>query len=86
MDTRFTIANHEGRAEVLRYTVRIVDGARTLVGGTVGSVQLEDTGVTDVSSTIPLPGATQWSAVDVTLDGRPERLRFLREQVEQGAR
>jgi hypothetical protein len=39
-----------------------------------------------VSSTIPLPAATQWSAVDVTLDGRPERLRFLREQVEQGAR
>lgn len=86
VQVRFTIANREGRAEALRYTVRVVDDAEGPLSDVPGSVQLENDGVTTISATVPLPFATRWSAVEVTLDGRPERLRFLRTQADAMAR
>jgi hypothetical protein len=47
---------------------------------------MSDRGVATVTSTIPVPAAAPWSAVEVALDGRPERLRLLRAQVDAMAR
>jgi hypothetical protein len=83
---RFTIANHEGRSQGLRYTVRVVDGAEVPLGAVTDSVEIGDTVVTTIASTIPVPTAVPWSAVEVTLDGRPERLRLLRAEADAMAR
>jgi hypothetical protein len=83
---RFTIANHEGRTEVLRYTVGIVDGASVPLGVTGDIVDMRDADSTTITSTISVPAAAQWSAVEVALDGRSERLSFRRAQVEATAR
>jgi uncharacterized membrane protein len=79
---RFTIANHEGHSQTLRYTVRVVDGAEFPLGASTGSATIGDTGVATVNSTVALPAAAPWSAVEVTLDGRSEKLRLLRAQAD----
>jgi hypothetical protein len=83
---RFTIANHEGRTEVLRYTVGVVDGASVPLAVTSDIVDIRDADSTMITCTISVPAASQWSAVEVALDGRSERLSFLRAQVEATAR
>lgn len=81
----FTIANHEGQTNAMPYTVRLVDESGVPLAGAVGSVAVPHDEATEVTAAVQAPSSPPWLAVEVSLDGRTERIRLLRTLLEEKA-
>ncbi|MFZ0832469.1 MAG: hypothetical protein WAM92_05180 [Mycobacterium sp.] len=79
MKVSFTVANHHDATTTFPYEVEVVDAAGTTLGRAHGSVTVKDGTAQMTTATVGLSAAEQWSAVEVRLDGRDERIQMLRE-------
>lgn len=73
----FTVVNREGKATRFPYGVQVVDHAETPVGRTAGSLEVADGSDATATVTVNVPASAAWSAVEVNLEGRVERIRLL---------
>ena len=74
----FTVVNHEGQTTAYPYVVQVVDRAQVAVGRAEGSVAVPDEGSSTTTVAVDVPASAPWTAVDVDLEGRPERLHLWR--------
>jgi hypothetical protein len=82
LSVAFTIVNHEGKATQFPYAVQVVDQAKTPIGRTEGSVELEDGNDATTTVDVNVPASIAWSAVEVILKDRAEHLRLLQSHPE----
>ncbi len=78
MNVTFTVANHDGETSAFPYEVEVVDDTRTTLGRADGSVTVHNGSAQPTAATVDFVAAEQWSAVEVRLIGRGERIRILR--------
>ena len=77
----FTVVNHEGERTSFPYVVQVVNAAEAPLGRARGSVDLTD-GMSLTTIVVVVISATEaWAAVEVDLEGRSERIRFLASQM-----
>jgi len=73
----FTVVNHEGERTSFPYVVQVVNEGEAPVGRFEGSADVVDgTSLTTIVAVV-IPATEAWAAVDVDLEGRSERIRFL---------
>jgi hypothetical protein len=74
----FTVVNHEGRTSRFPYAVQVITDAEAPVGRVDGSADVADGNSLTATVAVGIPASEPWSAVDVSLAGRSQHIRFLR--------
>ncbi|MEB4210082.1 hypothetical protein [Mycobacterium sp. 94-17] len=82
MTVSFTVVNHQGRPTRFPYAVQVLDPAKTPIARSEGSVDIADGKDTTAAVDVNVPASAGWSAVEVNLVGRAERIRLLQSSSE----
>jgi hypothetical protein len=80
VSVQFTVANHEGRTIIYPYTVALADRAGIPVARVADSLTISADGAVTKEVRVAVPTSTPWTAVDVSLSGRAERLHLLQSE------
>jgi hypothetical protein len=75
----FTVVNHEGRPTTYPYVVEVLDPHQVPIGQAEGSVEVPDGTAWTTTVGVDVSVSAQWTALEVSLVGRPERLHLWRE-------
>jgi hypothetical protein len=77
----FTVVNHEGERTSFPYVVQVVNKGGAPVGRFEGTADVADGNLLTTIVAVVIPATEAWAAVDVDLEGRSERIRFLASQM-----
>ena len=81
----FTVGNHEGGPNMYRYAVDAVNDGGAVLARVDGSVDVPDRKMLTITVALEISTTDSWSAVNVNLAGRGERIRFLRSEMKATA-
>ncbi|BBZ26745.1 hypothetical protein MMAD_10400 [Mycolicibacterium madagascariense] len=80
VNVEFTVANHEGVTTVYPYTVALTDAAGVPVARVAGAMSIPNDDAITRQVAVAVPISASWTAVDVHLQDRTERLHLLQSQ------
>jgi hypothetical protein len=77
----FVVTNYEGQAVDYPFVATLVDRTERPVANATGVVEVPDAKSATATVVIHVSGSAAWTAIEVNLTGRSERLRVLRSQL-----
>jgi hypothetical protein len=80
VNVQFTVANHEGDTTVYPYAVALTDAAGIPVARVEGAMSIPNDDAITRQVAVAVPVSAPWTAVDVNLQDRDERLHLLQSQ------
>jgi hypothetical protein len=81
VSVQFTVVNHEGHTTVYPYVVAVANQEGIPVGRVYGSITVPNDGSLTKEVAVAVPISAPWTAVDVNLQSRAERIHLLQSEL-----